>query len=70
MKRYKPFETSSPEAVGIRSEDILAYINALEASETEMHGLMIMRRGKLCAQGWWAPFGPNVRHGQIGRAHV
>lgn len=63
MKRYKPFETSSPEAVGIRSEDILAYINALEASETEMHGLMIMRRGKLCAQGWWAPFGPNVRHG-------
>ena len=49
--------------MGIRSEDILAYINALEASETEMHGLMIMRRGKLCAQGWWAPFGPNVRHG-------
>ncbi len=63
MDRRKPFETAAPEAVGIRSEDILAYIDALERSETEMHGLMIMRRGKLCMQGWWAPFGPNVRHG-------
>lgn len=63
MKTRKPFETASPEAVGIRSEDIIAYIDALEASQTEMHGLMIMRHGKLCAQGWWAPFGPNVRHG-------
>lgn len=63
MNTRKPFETASPEAVGIHSEDILAYIHALEASQTEMHGLMIMRHGKLCAQGWWAPFGPNVRHG-------
>ena len=63
MNYRKPFEACSPEEVGIRSEDILSYIEALEASQTEMHGLMIMRHGKLCAQGWWAPFGPNVRHG-------
>lgn len=63
MDYRKPFETATPESVGIRSEDILSYIDALEKSETEMHGLMIMRHGKLCTQGWWAPFGPNVRHG-------
>ncbi|MDY4489792.1 MAG: serine hydrolase [Candidatus Faecousia sp.] len=63
MDYRKPFETASPEAVGIRSEDIQSYLDALESSQTEMHGLMIMRHGKLCAQGWWAPFGPNVRHG-------
>ena len=63
MDYRKPFDTASPEAVGIRSEDIQSYLDALEASQTEMHGLMIMRHGKLCAEGWWAPFGPNVRHG-------
>ena len=61
MDHRKPFETATPEALGIRSGDIMAYLDALEASNTEMHGLMIMRHGKLCAQGWWAPFGPGVR---------
>ena len=63
MTTRKPFETASPEAVGIRGRDILDYIDALERSQTEMHGLMIMRHGKLCAQGWWAPFAPELRHG-------
>ncbi len=63
MDKRIPFDTAAPEAVGIRSADILAYIDALERSETEMHGLMIMRHGKLCAQGWWAPFAPELRHG-------
>ncbi len=63
MMNRKPFEMAAPEALGIRSEDILAYLDALEAGDTEMHGLMIMRRGKLCFQGWWAPYAPGLRHG-------
>ena len=63
MFQRKPFETASPEELGIRSGDVMAYLDDLEASDTEMHGLMIMRHGKLCAQGWWAPFGPGIRHG-------
>ena len=59
----KSFETASPESLGIRSRDILDYIESLETSGAEMHGLMIMRHGKLCAQGWWAPFAPGLRHG-------
>lgn len=64
MKERKPFETARPEEVGISSKLILEYIENLEKSRTEMHGLMIMRHNKLVTQGWWAPFGPNVRHGQ------
>lgn len=59
----KEFERVSPESVGLCSKDILAFIDALEHSETEMHGIMIMRHGKVCAEGWWAPFAPNLRHG-------
>lgn len=59
----KPFPFAVPESVGIRSQDILDYLDALEASDTEMHGLMIMRRGKICCQGWWYPYGPGLRHG-------
>ena len=59
----KAFERVSPESVGLRSEDILAFVEALEKSQTEMHGLMIMRRGKVAAEGWWSPFAPGIRHG-------
>lgn len=59
----KEFERTTPESVGIKSQDILHYIDTLEHSTTEMHGLMIMRHGKICTEGWWAPYAPNLRHG-------
>lgn len=59
----KEFERTTPEEVGLRSSDILKYIDDLEHSETEMHGLMIMKDGKICAEGWWSPYAPNLRHG-------
>lgn len=62
MKRIE-FERVTPENVGISSADILALIEALEGSGTEMHGIQIMRYGKICAEGWWAPYAPGLRHG-------
>lgn len=59
----KEFERTNPESVGIHSSDILEYIDALEHSKTEMHGIMVMRHGKICAEGWWNPFAPGLRHG-------
>lgn len=59
----KEFERATPESVGISSGAILRYIESLEHSDTEMHGLMVMRHGKVCAEGWWAPYAPNLRHG-------
>ena len=50
MKR-REFERTTPEAVGLRSEDIEWLLDELESGFTEMHGLMIMRHGKVCAEG-------------------
>ena len=63
MDTRKPFETARPEEVGVPSKLILEYIENLEKSQTEMHGLMIMRHNKMITEGWWTPYGPNIRHG-------
>ncbi|WP_434311074.1 serine hydrolase domain-containing protein [Hominifimenecus sp. rT4P-3] len=57
----KEFERVSPESVGISSEDILALLDELEDfPNCEPHGLMILRHGKVCAEGWWAPYAKNI----------
>lgn len=60
---YQTFERVSPESVGVSSEAVYQYVRDLEDSGTEMHGLMIMRHGKVCAEGWWSPYAPGIRHG-------
>lgn len=62
MKR-REFERVTPESVGIRSGEIEWLLDRLEEDHTQMHGLMIMRQGKICAEGWWAPYAPALRHG-------
>ena len=59
----KEFTRVTPEAVGIPSASIEWLLDRLEEGWTEPHGLMIMRHGKVCAEGWWAPYAPGVRHG-------
>lgn len=56
------FERVVPEKVGIHSEGILKFLDSLESGYTEMHGLMIMRHGKVCAEGWWAPYAQGMHH--------
>ena len=59
----KEFERVSPEAVGIPSAGIETLLDKLEEGWTEPHGLMIMRHGKVFAEGWWAPYAPGIIHG-------
>lgn len=63
MMERKEFERVSPEQEGISSAAIEKFIDALEESGTEMHGLMILRHKKVIAEGWWAPFSPGTIHG-------
>ncbi len=58
------FRTGTPESAGIPSEAIEWLLDQLESGFTEPHGIMIMRNEILCAQGWWAPFAPGIRHGE------
>ncbi len=59
----KEFERATPESVGLPSRAVEDLLDRLAGEGAEMHGLMIMRRGKVCAEGWWAPYGPGIRHG-------
>ena len=47
------FETVTPEECGVRSEDILSFIDCLCAAEPdqESHALLLIRHGKLLAEG-------------------
>ena len=52
----------TPEKEGIRSETILNLVERLDKSGTEMHSLMIARKGSVLAEGWWAPYAPGLKH--------
>ena len=58
----REFERCAPESVGIRSEAVLELLDKLEQDYTEIHSIMIMRHDRIAAEGWWAPYGPGLRH--------
>lgn len=57
------FQRVTPESVGIPSLAIEGLLDDFESGFTEPHGLMIMRHGKVCAEGYWAPYAKGLRHG-------
>lgn len=54
--------TSTPEAHGVPSAAILAFIDAAEARGLELHSLMLLRHGHVLAEGWWAPYEAHEPH--------
>ena len=57
-------ERATPESQGVSSKAILAYIDACEKNfPGGMHGFVIVRHGKVIAEGSWKPFDTlNVPH--------
>src|ERR1700733_5203657 len=53
---------NTPEAEGVSSTDILNFINASEKSKNELHSIMVLRHGKVIAEGWWDPYKQSLRH--------
>ena len=47
---------SSPEAQGIPSAALLAFVNAAEAKIDALHSFMVVRHGTVVAEGWWSPY--------------
>jgi hypothetical protein len=56
------FQRSTPEKEGVSSLAIIDYIKAVEAGNQELHSLMILRHGKVIAEGWWSPFRSDLKH--------
>jgi CubicO group peptidase (beta-lactamase class C family) len=53
---------SLPETEGVSSSGIIDFINAVDTGRQEIHSFMYLRHGKVIAEGWWDPFGPDYRH--------
>ncbi len=62
MNNHVRIPRSTPEEQGIASEAILKFIERAEREIHELHSFMLVRHGKVAAEGWWAPYGPQKPH--------
>ena len=46
----------TPESQGVRSTDILAFIDDAAAAKLDLHSLMVLRHGNVLAEGWYEPY--------------
>ncbi len=53
---------STPEQEGVSSKGISAFLDEVEKSQIEFHSVMVVRHGKVIAEGWWAPYAASLKH--------
>jgi CubicO group peptidase (beta-lactamase class C family) len=54
---------STPADQGVDPAAILSFLDAVEARpDIEMHSLMMVRHGRVVAEGWWAPYSAGRPH--------
>lgn len=53
---------SAPEAEGIPSSAVLAFVEAAEEKIDALHSLMVLRHGHVVAEGWWDPYRREDNH--------
>ncbi len=53
---------STPEEQGVPSKTIAQFFQMIEKKGYDVHGLMMIRNGKVIAEHWWAPYAPQYRH--------
>lgn len=53
---------TTPEAQGISSTALLELVNTLDQQIEGMHSVMIVRHGRVVAEGWWAPYAAEHNH--------
>lgn len=57
---FKPLPRAGAESLGIPSRAITAMAARME--KQEVHSLMVVRHGKVAAEGWWKPYRAQDRH--------
>jgi CubicO group peptidase (beta-lactamase class C family) len=62
MTQVPHLPRSTPEAQGVPSAALLAFVHAVEQQGLELHSLMLLRHGQVVAEGGWHPFGPADLH--------
>jgi hypothetical protein len=46
---------SGPEAQGLPSRALTAFLDAAESGVRHLHGLLVLRRGHVVVEGYWEP---------------
>ena len=62
MASVLPLPRCTPESIGLSSSQVEACLQALCHPETTMNGFMAARHGQVFAEGWWAPYAPDLVH--------
>lgn len=52
----KILKTVTPESVGVPSEAVLNYVNTLEKKGVNLHSFIMLKDGKIFAEGYYPPF--------------
>ena len=50
-----PLPRDTPEAEGMSSSAVVSFIEEADEKIDALHSLMIVRHGKVIAEGWWSP---------------
>jgi CubicO group peptidase (beta-lactamase class C family) len=58
----EPLPRSTPEAEGVASSAILAFIEAADKDLDSLHSVMLVRHGHVIAEGWWSPYNAQSPH--------
>ena len=53
---------STPEREGVSPEGIRRFIEAADKHPFEFHSFMLLKNGKVIAEGWWDPYKPDLKH--------
>lgn len=56
------FPSSTPEAQGIESGAILAFVDGVERDIRDLHSFILLRHGAVVAESYWEPFGQASPH--------
>jgi CubicO group peptidase (beta-lactamase class C family) len=62
MSHERLLPRSVPSAERVDARSVLALLDRLDERSIECHSLMVVRHGRVVAEGWWAPYGPARPH--------
>ncbi|MET0771881.1 MAG: serine hydrolase [Candidatus Limnocylindrales bacterium] len=61
MDRKERLPRATPESQGVASSALVGFVDALDRLE-HVHSVMVLRKGNVIAEGWWAPYRSGQRH--------
>src|SRR5262245_86116 len=62
MTTQHQLQRSTPEAQGIPSSAIIAFLEQAAKHAQGLHSVMLLRHGLVVAEGWWSPYAPDQPH--------